>query len=163
MGVTNALSVALQKRNVEMVKLLLIHGADPLRCARAEDYLELSGTNQRKRDIREAQIIEILIEAPTVLANAANKVSTRAYKSKLCWEHELCEFYPFRVRQSLTAISEELCNEHFPEEIIHFVFEYFYELEADASPSRQTRRARRKLGLWRGDDEDESTDEEDSS
>merc|ERR1712087_412146 len=50
-------------------------------------------------------------------------------KSKVRWFPELIEFYPRRMGESLSLIFETLSDEHFPEEIIHFVIEYFYEFE----------------------------------
>merc|ERR1712087_1028135 len=52
------------------------------------------------------------------------------FKSKVRWFPELIEFYPRRMGESLSLIVETLSDEHFPEEIIHFVIEYFYEFEA---------------------------------
>jgi len=133
----SALYVAVEKRNILMVKLLLIHGADPTKCrmSRTRDescwddgddsddmWYRTSAFAMLKRGNRADAQINALLES----------------KAKLSFEAELMDYYPYVMRQSLSV--REALREHFPEEIIHFVIEYFFVVERQQAQARRRHR-----------------------
>ena len=111
-----ALFVAVSKRNVEMTKLLLIHGADapPKALDILEKPIECDGDENVRTAADEAE---------------AKRQISAILKSKVRWFPELVEFYPQRMGEALSVVVDTLSDEHFPEEIIHFVIEYFCQIE----------------------------------
>ena len=128
-----ALCVAVRKRNVEMVKLLLIHGADPSRCTLIGPAHPHRRTHREQNSNAPGAVLTAfdILDKEKALSESdeaeLKRQISEILKSSLRWFPELIDFYPRRMGESLTVIIETLSDEHFPEEIIHFVIEYFCE------------------------------------
>ena len=118
-----ALYVAVETCNVEMVKLLLVVGADPLRCAMVR-----SGEIHKNMLEKRARWGDRLT-ALQILERQGDSESKRqiAYilKSNSRWFPELIDFYPGPMLESLSAILEALSEKQFPNEIASCVLAYF--------------------------------------
>merc|ERR1712083_1283662 len=98
------------KRNIEMIRLLLIHGADLSRCAVMSEC-DFSGENERETALTAFDILEREpVTASRDDIELRKEIST-ILKSKVRWFPELIDFYPRRMRECLSIIVDTLSDE----------------------------------------------------
>jgi len=117
---TTALYVAISRGNIEMVKLLLIHGADPSRCAMVPVDRRLTQP-------------DAIVGAAFICASTEclyERQISAIVESEVQWFPKLVNYYPRQMRQSLRFILQTLSKEHFPEDVTHFLIEYLFACNA---------------------------------
>ena len=152
--------VAVRKGNLEMIKLLLIYGADISLCnVKTKQGYSRSSFRPKKGKVRDGRstsmrswydgfmakynetgklaefesvkdVFQILKEAK--VEEKVKKQIKKIFVTKSIWFPDMIELYPNNMGHALSVIMESLSDD-IPEEIINIIIEYFYNIvEQDA-------------------------------